>query len=80
MYVAISIGKKKHSFSRLKDEITFISKETKTRQRAFLGELNSELTNKAKLTWECTAAAVDEVEQNDTAEADNGRTINSLDL
>lgn len=48
-----------------------IAEETKARQHVLPGELNGGLTNKANLTaWECVAAAVNDVGQNDTTVAD----------
>ena len=61
--------KRKANF--LEDEITAMVEEIEDRQHVLFAGLNSGLTNKAKqVSWECVAAAVNQVEQQDRTVAD----------
>ncbi|KAJ8335833.1 hypothetical protein SKAU_G00391750 [Synaphobranchus kaupii] len=65
----------------LEDELTAMVEEIEDRQHVLFGGLNSGLTNKAKqVAWECVAAAVNEVGQQDRTVADLKKKWSDLKL
>uniref|UniRef100_A0A0E9XUR7 Myb/SANT-like DNA-binding domain-containing protein n=1 Tax=Anguilla anguilla TaxID=7936 RepID=A0A0E9XUR7_ANGAN len=71
--------KRKANF--LEDEITAMVEEIEDRQHVLFSGLNSGLTNKAKqVAWECVAAAVNEVGQQDITVADLKKKWSDLKL